>query len=149
MIVAVDLDAIFERAPGLAARVRAAVGEDAAPDAIVDAARAELARMSEAERVAVLDAHPRIGAPRASLSALSRREQGAPADDATARELAKLNDDYERRFGFRFVVWVNGRDQAEIARILVERVARDRAGELAKGIEEFLAIARDRMRPRA
>ena len=134
------LAAVFERAPGLADRVR---GGDA--PAIVASARAEIARMSEAERVAVLNAHPRIGADTASLSALSRREQSGGADVATLRELASLNDEYERRFGFRFVVFVAGRSRAEIVPVLRERLRRTREDELATGIEEFLAITNDRL----
>ena len=80
-----ELAAIFERAPALADRVR---GSDAT--SIVASARSELARMSEDARIAVLDAHPRIGADPESLSALSRREQGGPADVAILRELASM-----------------------------------------------------------
>jgi len=104
--------------------------------------------MTEAERVAVLDAHPRIGADRATLSALSRREQGEDADADVTKELGRLNELYERRFGFRFVVWVNGRTKAAIATVLHERLTHDREPELAAGIEEFLAIAADRLRAR-
>ena len=113
--------------------------------AIVAAARAELDRLSEAERIAVLNAPPRIGADAASLSAHSRREQGAQADAVTAGELAALNDAYEGRFGFRFVVFVNGRSRSELVPVLRGRLARTRAQELGTGIEEFLAIARDRL----
>jgi 2-oxo-4-hydroxy-4-carboxy--5-ureidoimidazoline (OHCU) decarboxylase len=140
---AVDLVRIFERAPRLAERLGTTAG--ATPEAIVAAARAELARMSDAERIAVLNAHPRIGASAGSLSSLSRVEQGPSADAATAAELARLNDAYERRFGFRFVVYVRGRRQEEIVPILRERLARSRDQELATGIDEFLAIARDRL----
>jgi len=135
-----DLAAIFERAPGLADRVR---GSDAA--SIVASARSEIARMTEEGRIAVLNAHPRIGADPASLSALSRREQRGGADLATLRELASLNDDYERRFSFRFVVFVGGRSKAEIVPVFRERLRRSRDDELATGIDEFLAIARDRL----
>jgi 2-oxo-4-hydroxy-4-carboxy--5-ureidoimidazoline (OHCU) decarboxylase len=131
---------IFERAPGLAERV---TGRDA--ESIVASARAVLARMSEGERIAVLNAHPRIGADPASLSAISAREQGGDAGRATLRELAAMNDAYERRFGFRFVVFVAGRSKAEIAAVLRERLRRSREDELVTGIEEFLAIARDRL----
>ena len=141
-----DLAAIFERAPGLAERVAARVGASAAADEIVAAARAELAHMSEAERVAVLNAHPRIGAERVTLSPASRREQGTSEDPATLRELAALNDNYERRFGFRFVVWVNGRPKSALIPVLRARLAHDRDRELATGIAEFLAIAADRLR---
>jgi 2-oxo-4-hydroxy-4-carboxy--5-ureidoimidazoline (OHCU) decarboxylase len=135
-----DLAAIFERAPALAERVR---GEDAA--SILVSARSEIARMTEHERIAVLNAHPRIGADPASLSALSRREQAGGADIAALRELASLNEEYEGRFGFRFVVFVDGRSKAEIVPVLRERLGRTREDELATGIEEFLAITRDRL----
>ena len=139
-----DLDVVFERAPGLADRVRAALPADARPDDVVALARRILAGMSERERVAVLDAHPRIGAAPTTLSTLSLDEQGH-ANVATRRELAALNDEYERTFGFRFVVWVNGRAQAEIVPLLEERLRHTREQELARGIEEFLAITRDRL----
>jgi len=135
-----ELAAIFERAPSLAGRVR---GSD--PASIVASARSAIARMSEPERVAVLNAHPRIGADPTSLSALSRREQSGDADISTLRELAAMNDAYERRFGFRFVVFVAGRSKAEILPVMRDRLGRSRGDELATGIEEFLAIARDRL----
>ena len=134
------LAAIFERAPGLAERVR---GSD--PGAIVESARIELGGMTEAERIAVLNAHPRIGADPASLSTLSRLEQGEGGDAATERELAALNGEYERAFGFRFVVFVAGRSKAEILPVMRERLRRTREDELATGIAEFLAITRDRL----
>jgi 2-oxo-4-hydroxy-4-carboxy--5-ureidoimidazoline (OHCU) decarboxylase len=135
-----DLAAVFERAPTLAERVR---GTD--PASIAASARSEIARMSEAERIGVLNAHPRIGADPASLSALSRLEQSGGADVATLRELATINDEYERRFGFRFVVFVAGRSKAEIVPVMRERLRRSREDELATGISEFIAITRDRL----
>ena len=135
-----ELAAIFERAPALAERVR---GDDTA--SVLASARSEIARMTDAERIAVLNAHPRIGADPASLSALSRREQRGEADLATLRELASMNDKYERRFGFRFVIFVAGRSQAEIVPVMRERLLRSRGEELATGIAEFIAITRDRL----
>lgn len=134
----------FERAPALTARL-----EGEAPfrsiDDVISRARAFLAAMSERERIAVLEAHPRIGADAATLSADSRREQGTDADPALLAELASLNAEYERRFGFRFVVFVQGRPKSEIARVLRARLARIRGEELATGLAEFLRIARDRL----
>jgi 2-oxo-4-hydroxy-4-carboxy--5-ureidoimidazoline (OHCU) decarboxylase len=108
-------------------------------------AREALERMSESERVAVLDAHPRIGADPASLSSLSRREQGEAGDAATIRELHALNEAYERKFGFRFVVFVAGRSKREIVPILRARLANARETELRAGLDEFLAISLDRL----
>jgi 2-oxo-4-hydroxy-4-carboxy--5-ureidoimidazoline (OHCU) decarboxylase len=135
-----DIAAVFERAPALAERVR---GSDTV--SILASARSEIARMTEAERIGVLNAHPRIGADPASLSALSRREQGGGADVGTLRELAAMNDEYERRFGFRFVVFVAGRSKGEILPLIRERLQRTRVDELSTGLEEFLAITRDRL----
>ena len=141
------LAAIFERAPGLAAALRYA-GQDT-PRAIIAKARAALDGMTEEQRVAVLDAHPRIGADAASLSLHSRREQGDATDAATLRELGELNDAYERKFGFRFVVFVAGRTKQEIVPVLRARLTNTRDVELKTGLDEFLAISLDRLeRPR-
>lgn len=131
----------FERAPNLAERV----GEGGDPAAIIERARDVIGHMTEAERVAVLNAHPRIGVA-TGLSARSAAEQNhGPTDRDTLRTLELLNAEYERTFGFRFVVFVNGRSRAEIVPVLQARLRRPRHEELATGIEEFLAIARDRL----
>jgi 2-oxo-4-hydroxy-4-carboxy--5-ureidoimidazoline (OHCU) decarboxylase len=137
------LAAVFERAPGLAAALRDA--EEDTPRSIIAKARRALEGMTERERAAVLDAHPRIGADPASLSLHSRREQAGATDAATARELATLNDAYEKKFGFRFVVFVAGRAQQAIVPVLRERLANTREAELDAGLEEFLAISLDRL----
>ena len=129
----------FERAPGLADRI----GEGD-PETLIARASAILAGMTDAERVAVLNAHPRIGAT-SGLSMRSAAEQGGATDAETVRALERLNAEYERTFGFRFVVFVNGRSRAEIVPVLRSRLGRSREQELATGIAEFLAIARDRM----
>jgi 2-oxo-4-hydroxy-4-carboxy--5-ureidoimidazoline (OHCU) decarboxylase len=140
------LAAIFERAPGLAAELHLA--NDETPGSIIAKAREALERLTERERIAVLDAHPRIGADPASLSILSRREQGKAADTATLRVLAELNDAYEEKFGFRFVVFVAGRSKQEIVPILRARLANTRDAELKSGLDEFLAISLDRLTAR-
>jgi 2-oxo-4-hydroxy-4-carboxy--5-ureidoimidazoline (OHCU) decarboxylase len=141
------LAAVFERAPGLAAALRPA--DEDTPRAIIAKARRALEGMTETEQIAVLDAHPRIGADPASLSLHSRREQGDATDMATLRELAALNDAYETKFGFRFVVFVAGRSRREIVPVLRARLANTRETELKAGLDEFFAISLDRLeRPR-
>ena len=139
-----DLRSAFERAPRLVERLAPLVSSADDPRRIVDKARRVLDAMSEPERIAVLDAHPRLGAAPAGLSTLSRQEQG-DAGGATARYLAALNETYESRFGFRFVTFVDRRSFAEIAPELRRRLYRSRNEELATGLEQFLAIALDRM----
>ncbi len=106
------------------------------------AAAALLRRLPEEDRIEALNAHPAIGASR--LSAASSREQGAGADAATRDALVRLNRAYEEKFGFRFVVFVNGRSKAQILKVLEDRLGRSRDQELETAVEELVAIARDR-----
>ena len=59
-------------------------------------------------------------------------------------ELERLNHEYERRFGFSFVVFVNGRTRAELVPVLRERLARTRTEELEAGLRALCEIARAR-----
>ncbi len=106
-------------------------------------ARAIAGRLSPAEQREVLDAHPQIGAT-TGLSERSTAEQGTDDDPEVLRELAELNREYEERFGFRFVVFVNRRPRGEILPILRERLERTRDQELATGVDELVLIAIDR-----
>ena len=98
-------------------------------------ARDVIAELPEEDRVAALAAHPRIGEP-------SPEQRGE--DPAVLAELAYLNQVYEEKFGFRFVVFVAGRTRAELLPILQERLARTHEQELKAGLSELVAIARDR-----
>ena len=103
-----------------------------------------VAQLSEADKLEALNAHPAIGAKK--LSARSAAEQGADANPAILTELAYLNQIYEEKFGFRFVVFVNRRPKAEILEVLRERLARTREEELDTAVQELVAIAKDRWR---
>jgi 2-oxo-4-hydroxy-4-carboxy--5-ureidoimidazoline (OHCU) decarboxylase len=107
-------------------------------------APAVIASLTEAQKIEALDAHPAIGA--TGLSARSAAEQGEDADLEVLAELTGLNAEYERRFGFRFVVFVNGRPKAEILDVLRERIGRTRDEELDTAVGELVAIAEDRWR---
>jgi 2-oxo-4-hydroxy-4-carboxy--5-ureidoimidazoline (OHCU) decarboxylase len=99
-------------------------------------------QLSDDEKKDVLDAHPAIGAK--ATSARSAREQGTDDDPAVLAELAELNRAYEKTFGFRFVVFVNGRPRREIVPVLRERLERTRAEELQTGVDELIQIAVNR-----
>lgn len=105
-----------------------------------------LRTVPEEERVEALNAHPRIGERR--LSATSAREQGTDEDPRVMDELERLNQVYENRFGFRFLVFVNRRSRAEILEVLRQRITRSREQEMETAIDELVAVARDRWRRR-
>lgn len=103
-----------------------------------------IAELNEDEKLEALNAHPAIGAK--NLSARSAAEQGGGDDPETLTELERLNADYEERFGFRFVVFVNRRPKSEIVPLLRERLERSREQELDTAVQELVAIAEDRWR---
>jgi 2-oxo-4-hydroxy-4-carboxy--5-ureidoimidazoline (OHCU) decarboxylase len=107
-------------------------------------AHAVIAELTQDEKLEALNAHPAIGAK--TLSARSAAEQGGDDDPKTLAELERLNAEYEQRFGFRFVVFVNRRPKSEIVPILRERLGRTRDEELDTAVQELVAIAGDRWR---
>ena len=106
----------------------------------------EVARqLTDEQKKEVLAAHPAIGE-RKGLSSRSAAEQGTDDDPAVLEELARLNREYEERFGFRFVVFVNQRPRSQIVPILHERLERTRDHELDTALDELVSIAKDRWR---
>ena len=108
----------------------------------LEAAPEVIGELSEVEKLEALNAHPAIGSK--DLSARSAEEQGADADPVVQTELAYLNQVYEEKNGFRFVVFVNRRSKAEILDVLRDRLERSREEELETALAELVAIARDR-----
>jgi 2-oxo-4-hydroxy-4-carboxy--5-ureidoimidazoline (OHCU) decarboxylase len=146
---AARLAPLFEGAPRFLARL---VG--ARPfgtwDRLFDRARAIAHEMPEPEQVELIDAHPRLGAATASVSAASFREQGyehSTAPDGIAKRLAELNAAYEARFGFRYCVFVAGRPLAALIPELEAALARpidEHAAERHRALDAVIVIARAR-----
>ena len=86
------------------------------------------------------------------MSALSFHEQGydqaaaARESERVAAELARLNDAYEARLGFRYCVFVNGRSRAELLPHIAAALDADRSSELTRALTDVIAIAQDRSR---
>jgi len=149
---AADPARLFEGAGPLVERLRAELPFISGA-AMVARARQILAELGETEQIAVINAHPRIGDPAEQVRAKSAhafREQGYEAGDDTSpdvlRELARLNEAYEHKFGFRFVVFVNQRPKAALVPVLENRLSRPRTEELKTALADIVAIAEDRLR---
>jgi 2-oxo-4-hydroxy-4-carboxy--5-ureidoimidazoline (OHCU) decarboxylase len=110
-------------------------------------ARKVLADAPEDEQVEALAAHPRIGQ-RVNISERAAQEQGSDEDPVLLAALARLNKTYEQKYGFRFVVFVDGRPRAEILSVMRQRLQNAREEELAAGLDDLVAIALDRWRRR-
>ena len=91
--------------------------------------------LPEEEKVEALATHPRIG---------ERSPEQHGDDPVVLVELATLNQVYEEKFGFRFVVFVAGRSREEILPVLRDRLANRREQELDTGLDELVSIAESR-----
>jgi len=139
---------LFEHAGPLLERLRAAE-PFVSGAAMLARAREILNDLSETDQIAVINAHPRIGERPDKVSALSFKEQGYDRDTTppeVLRRLATLNEEYEQKFGFRFVVFVNRRSQEAIVPILEARLRGSRDDECRIALHEILAIAEDRLK---
>ena len=119
-------------------RPRARAGARHAPSASATRSPAPSAPPSEDERLGVLTAHPDLAGKLAAakrLTAESTAEQaGAGLDALTDAERAKftaLNDAYQAKFGFPFIIAVRDHDKAGILAAFERRVANDRDTEFA------------------
>ena len=145
---AAAVDPLFEGAPSFVRRLAEARPFET-EDGLFASARVIAREMPEADQVELLNAHPRIGADPATVSPQSRAEQGfdeesEPDQSWIAAELAALNEAYEGHFGFRFVVFVAGRPQADIIPILEHALRADRDEELRRALDDVVLIAQDR-----
>ena len=137
---------LFEGAPHFLDRL-AGARPFGVPDELFRRARAIALSMPESEQIELIDAHPRLGAPPSSVSALSYSEQGYDVETTEAiADLERLNDLYEARFGFRFCVFVAGRSRAELVPVLEAALAAERAAEIQRALGDVIAIAQDRYR---
>ena len=123
-----------ELAPLFSGRTRL-VDELAGREHPLEIAEETALALAEDDQVAALAAHPRIGEP-------SEEQRGAEPE--VLAELELLNEEYERRFGFAFVVFVDGRPREELLPVLRERLGRTGEQELETGLRELCAIARNR-----
>jgi 2-oxo-4-hydroxy-4-carboxy--5-ureidoimidazoline (OHCU) decarboxylase len=135
------IEEALEGSTPLAQKVRAG-GPYQSAAALIASMRATLPTLTEGEKIATVNAHPRIGDDPRRLSSRSLQEQGADA----LPELERLNAEYERRFGFRFVVFVKRRPKSEIVDVLRRRLGRTREAELEEGLGAIVDIAEDRLR---
>jgi len=146
------LGAVFEHAPWVAAAVWSQ-----RPFASVGTLHAAMVRAvsaaPEERQLALLRAYPELAgkaAGRGELTAASRREQSAAAGltQGSADELERLqalDSAYSEKFGFPFVLALNGLDRSAIIERLAERLEHDPHRELREALQQIALIARLRL----
>lgn len=147
------LATLFEGAPRFLDRLDAA-GPYGSMDDLFVAARRIAHAMPEPDQIELIDAHPRLGAPPGTVSAMSHTEQGYDRETGTeptnpdaidvAAELERRNDAYEARFGFRYCVFVAGRPRDALLPGMATALDHDRTAELHRALDAVVDIAIDR-----
>ncbi|WP_151636212.1 2-oxo-4-hydroxy-4-carboxy-5-ureidoimidazoline decarboxylase [Noviherbaspirillum aerium] len=140
------LGAIFEHSPWVAERAAARrpfASVQQLHEAMADAVRGA----TEEERIALIRAHPELAgkaAVRGELTEESTREQkGAGLDQCSPEEFARmqdLNQRYNEKFGFPFVIAVKGHDRHSILDNFARRLENQRDAEAKECIEQIIRI---------
>ena len=134
---------VFEQSPWVAERSWAA-GPFADRQALLSEMTRVLSDASEAEQLALLQAHPDLGA-RARMSDASVNEQaGAGLDQLTHGEfdeLNRLNSEYKQKFGFPFLYAVKGGTKYGILAALKRRLACGHRDEFHEALMQVARIA--------
>ena len=141
------LAGIFEHSPWVAER--AAAGRPyASRTRLLEAMRAVVATASPAEQMALILAHPKLGARgrvRAQLTPESAGEQKRAGLDACTdeqfAELLGLNERYMAKFGFPFILAVRGHDPQSILANMRARLDNDPPAEHGAALEQIGRIA--------
>lgn len=145
------LGGVFEHSPWVAQHAFAQ-----RPFASVDALHAAMVavvdRADDAERLALLRAHPELAgkaAVRGELTSDSANEQSraglAHCSPEEFARLTALNARYTTKFGFPFILAVKGYDRAGIIREFARRIEHDVAAERRECIAQVAKIARYRL----
>lgn len=142
------LGGTFEDSPWVAERAWARRPFESV-DALHAAMVAEVAAASRAEQVALLRAHPDLGA-RARMSEASGGEQASAGLDrlngADFERLQRLNDAYRRKFGFPFLFAVRGSTVRDVLDALGRRIEASADEEFAEALRQVARIADFRLR---
>ena len=124
----------------------------AAPFDSPESAAAHAARtwnsLSPEDWLEAFAAHPRIGDRAARGAAASEQASVRSAAERTLDELARLNREYERRFGYIYIVCASGRFAEEMLAVLRSRLTNDPETELRIAAAEQLAITQLRLKKR-
>jgi 2-oxo-4-hydroxy-4-carboxy-5-ureidoimidazoline decarboxylase len=110
------------------------------------------AMMSEPDWMEAFACHPRIGERKTAVASeksksWSEQEQKGTgsASSNMMRELAEGNAQYEKQFGFTYIVCATGKSAEDMLSILKRRLAGDRRGELREAAEQQRQIMQIRL----
>lgn len=128
------------------ARVMAAERPFRSLDVLLAAAERLWWSLAAADWLEAFAAHPRIGERATSAWSAGEQAGASTASSAIRARLAAGNHEYERRFGYTFVVCATGQSGDDLASTLERRLANGPADELQVAADEQRKITELRLR---
>jgi 2-oxo-4-hydroxy-4-carboxy-5-ureidoimidazoline decarboxylase len=137
---------VYEASPHLAAAAWRRRPFDDVGD-LADAFVAVVDQLDANEALALLRAHPQLGARTAMADASVSEQRGAglATETPVVSRIRAGNEAYLARFGFPFVIAVRGLDPDAIADALDDRLGHDEATERGEALRQVQRIARLRL----
>ena len=121
-------------------------------DGLAGAMAEMLNEASDADKLKLLRAHPELAGKAAVRKELTREstgeQAGAGLDECTEEEFQRfmtLNEQYNARFGFPFIMAVKGYHRTEILAAFERRVNNDQDTEFRTAVDQVNRIARLRL----
>jgi OHCU decarboxylase len=110
--------------------------------------------LDEADWLEAFRSHPKIGEQKAARAVSPQSQQWSAQEQKgvqhtaqeTIEKLAKLNVDYEKKFGFIFIVCATGKSSDEILALLEKRLSNEPTAELRIAAAEQAKISELRLR---
>lgn len=103
--------------------------------------------LAEGDWLEAFAAHPKIGEKKTSVKWSAGEQSGmSNADEETAAAIRRLNEEYERKFGWIFIVCATGKSAEEMLQLLTVRLQNDPGAELPIATAEQLKITNLRLR---
>lgn len=145
------LGGIFEHSPWVAERA-ASMRPFASVDQLCEAMVGVVGKAGQVAQLGLIRAHPDLAgkaARQGNLTSHSTSEQkGAGLDrltDAEFDEFHALNNAYQSRFGFPFILAVRGHDKHSILAAFRKRLKHDAGEEVLEALQQIGKIARFRL----
>jgi allantoicase len=113
--------------------------------ALASSAESVWRSLSREDWLEAFSAHPRIGEATRDQRAAAEQAGALSAPAAVLDELARLNREYEAKFGYSYIVCASGKSASEMLALLRQRLSNDATKEIGVSVEEQLAIARLRL----
>jgi 2-oxo-4-hydroxy-4-carboxy-5-ureidoimidazoline decarboxylase len=138
---------IFEHTPEIAA-IAWNQRPFSSPEAVYMAMVAAVDQFSLEQQLALVRSHPDLGSKAAMAEASVQEQQGAGLDSLSPEEFERfqqLNQAYQDRFGFPFIVAVKHHTKESILAAFAERLTHDSNTERQQALTEIKEIVRLRL----